>query len=541
MKGWVSGLPRYLFGFYCFLTLYISGSLVAQDLFVSGFNGNTIARCQVDGPSCENLVQGGSGGLAGPHSLTFGPDGLLYVTSFNGDQVLRYNPDTGAFVDVFVTTGSGGLNTPSAAVFGADGQLYVTGLNSQNVLRYDGTNGNFSDAFVTAGSGGLAGPESLAFGPDGNLYVLSGVNANVLRYDGDTGAFLDTFIAAGAGGMNDPHVMFFHTDGLLYITTFGNHKVLRFDGQSGAFVDVFVQDDPMTAEDESGGLRSAHGAGFGPDGNLYVASFGTNGVMRYNGETGAFLDVVLGASEGVAGPIGLAFNEAPEPVTRLLFPWVSNNQGFESIVVVNNLGQTEATITLTARREDGPEEQMERVIPSGGFLKESAASLFPELGFGAGYTILLESPQGQLRGRWVTNNLAAASGRSPSQGVAIRLPGEGESPSVRMGQSILFGFLPISENLISAPVVVNAGAAPTDVTLRFFNETGELVLTDEDSLRNLEPMRPFARVANDLVPQGSGDLYLIATSQDQLLTGVAFVFNTGAEPAIGNVSAVDDP
>src|SRR3990170_1183036 len=88
-------------------------------------------------------------------------------------------------------------------------QLFVTSFNSNEVLRYDGTTGAFIDAFVTAGSGGLDVPVGLVFGPDGNLYVSSGSTNEVLRYDGTTGAFIDAFVTAGSGGLDLPSFLIF--------------------------------------------------------------------------------------------------------------------------------------------------------------------------------------------------------------------------------------------------------------------------------------------------------------------------------------------
>jgi hypothetical protein len=94
--------------------------------------------------------------------------------------------------------------------FGPDGNLYVGGSYSSNVVRYDGTTGAYIDTFVAAGSGGLFAAQGLAFGPDGNLYVCSNFSHQILRYDGHTGAFLGTFVSAGSGGLNRPTYLLFH-------------------------------------------------------------------------------------------------------------------------------------------------------------------------------------------------------------------------------------------------------------------------------------------------------------------------------------------
>src|SRR5436309_1465529 len=95
---------------------------------------------------------------AGPAAAQ--PDVLV---SGNGNtQVKRYNGVTGGFVANFAS----GLNAPSSMTYGPDGNLYVSSLNSAEVLRYNGLTGASMGAFVTAGSGGLAHPFGLKFGPD---------------------------------------------------------------------------------------------------------------------------------------------------------------------------------------------------------------------------------------------------------------------------------------------------------------------------------------------------------------------------------------
>src|SRR5262245_42473517 len=84
--------------------------------------------------------------------------------------------------------------------------LLVTNVEKHNVLRYDANTGAFVDEFVTRGSGDLNYVWAAVFGPhDGNFYVSSGhrhskgegTTKAVLRYDRTTGAFLDEFVAQG--------------------------------------------------------------------------------------------------------------------------------------------------------------------------------------------------------------------------------------------------------------------------------------------------------------------------------------------------------
>lgn len=220
--------------------------------------------------------------------------------------------------------------------------------------------------------------------------------------------------------------------------------------------------------------------------------------------------------------------------SKLLYAWISNNDLFESILIVNNPAAAAAAVTLTATRANGESAVVQRTVPARGFLRESAADLFPTLG--SGYTLLLESDSPDLRGRWVTNNLQSTggSGQSPSQAVAVDL--NNLTANETIGNEILFGFLPSSDGFISAPVVVNVGAANTDISLRFYDRNGALI--GNSVINDVAPYVPIARVASDLLDIPA-DAYMIASASSGNLTGVNFVFNEARESAMGNVSRVN--
>ena len=67
----------------------------------------------------------GSGGLDQVDGVAFSPSGHLLVSSHRTDSILRYEGDTGDFVDVFVGSASGGIDGPGPMTVRRDGNVYV--------------------------------------------------------------------------------------------------------------------------------------------------------------------------------------------------------------------------------------------------------------------------------------------------------------------------------------------------------------------------------------------------------------------------------
>ena len=62
---------------------------------------------------------------------------------------------------------------------------------------------------------------------------------SVVRFDADTGQCLGTLVESGAGGLDTPTAMALGPDGDLFITSFVTDDVRRFDGATGADLGVF--------------------------------------------------------------------------------------------------------------------------------------------------------------------------------------------------------------------------------------------------------------------------------------------------------------
>lgn len=242
---------------------------------------------------------------------------FLYVSSRATHEVLRFDSDTGDFVDAFVTAGSGGLDEPSGLTFGPDGNLYVASRASREVLRYDGATGAFIDTFVppmtlVPGTALFVGvPYGIEFGPDGNLYATtsSSTGANLIRYDGQTGDFIDHLVSMppSVPGFQD---LEFGPDGNVYVTAWG-FGVLRFDGSTFGFVDLFIASTPSGTAPPPDAADVPLGLEFGFDGRLYVHTIGGESVKRYDGTSGAFFDLFFFSSALMGGsvspPAGITF------------------------------------------------------------------------------------------------------------------------------------------------------------------------------------------------------------------------------------------
>jgi outer membrane protein assembly factor BamB len=302
------------------LVLVVAERAAAQPRTIDGFLVSGYASAAVHAYSATDGTPLGTLGTGtavnGAQSLTHGPDGKLYVAAEELDSILRFDGASGAFLDAFVADDpgtpqdeSGGIQKPTSAIFGPDGHLYVGSFDGDDVRRFDGASGAFLDVFVAAGSGGLNGPDcGMTFGPDGHLYVPSFNSNRVLRYDGASGAFLDVFVTPAEGNLSRPRMLRFRSDGTLFVSSWGNGRILRYD-LAGVFKGVFAS-----------GIPTPTGFAFDPDsGDMLVTSDNASTVRVLDDLTGAQLPILVAAGGG--GLVGGTFLEFfPDRELRLARP-----------------------------------------------------------------------------------------------------------------------------------------------------------------------------------------------------------------------------
>jgi sugar lactone lactonase YvrE len=215
-------------------------------LFVASQEGTGSPPCA---SGCVQAFDAGNGKLLGflqppdqlaasfhPRGVVIGPDELLYVSNDPqlgglGGQILRYDPETQRFKDIFVNDDtcippatSCDFNRPEGLVFGPDGNLYVTSfrrdaMDTDKILIFAGPAKSNRGAFireivldqVSSDPTQRAFAQALLFGPQGFLFVpitgpslfLNGFRGrytgDVRRYNVQTNSFT-VFVTSGGSG-----------------------------------------------------------------------------------------------------------------------------------------------------------------------------------------------------------------------------------------------------------------------------------------------------------------------------------------------------
>jgi DNA-binding beta-propeller fold protein YncE len=299
----------------------------SPDLYVSGFFASSVyryygPRSAHRGPNPAPSHPGAvyaQAVLRRPWGIAFGPDGHAYVANISGatPAIVRvdgpFSATPGAVRDFVI----GGAFFDLA--FGPDGNLYAAGRGP--IRRFDLRTGEQIDEFTHGHD--LAETRGIAFGPDGLLYVsnydscsmgptgCTTPRGEIVRFDALSGDFVDVLLSSGQNGLVWPWKIAFSATGELLVVNWSPsaNNVLAIRTRRRQPHDIRRQPLP------EGGVFIARDAwsplylAVGPDGNVYVSDStgaGNDGtILRFDGATGAFMDVFVEGIEG--GPRGIAF------------------------------------------------------------------------------------------------------------------------------------------------------------------------------------------------------------------------------------------
>ena len=228
------------------------GVLYTADFGYEGHVGDTVFRVSSDGAVEEFATSELMDSLTGN---TFGPDGVLYQSSFGSGNILTIGQD--GSVELLTDE----LRGPTAIVVTEDGRVFAEDCRRNTVYEV------FSDGSVEnfASGAGMNCPNGMTIDPDGNLYVVSFSAGFMQRItpDGDI-EVIHRFPGPNA------HVVYW--EGYLFVTARLDRRVYRYDLDSAEV--VVIAGTGEDGIDDGPGPQATFGRpnaiAVGSDGTLYI-------------------------------------------------------------------------------------------------------------------------------------------------------------------------------------------------------------------------------------------------------------------------------
>ena len=274
------------------------------ELFVASFTLNHVVRLRwVSGKRAQYKVFVKGRELDGPVGMAL-DDESLFIASFTNDVVLRVNATDGALLGRIGDETT--LDCPEGIAFSPDGRLFVASFLLPHLSVFDPQSGAYLGRFGSLAvsreltqpapamprAPKLAGAEDLAFDLNGDVHVSAYYSNAVYKFNGTNGAFAYTY---GKGLVHGPVGMACdHATGNIFVASYKDNQVLRFTSD-GQFVGVAAGAEKGSADGGHSQRRSSKrartisspsGLAFAEDGTLWVASYTTGAVTRFNSSYG---------------------------------------------------------------------------------------------------------------------------------------------------------------------------------------------------------------------------------------------------------------
>ena len=204
------------------------------------------------------LVTGAT--ISGANGMAFSKDGLLYVASVLGSEMIVLNPDTGQVVKRF--TRADGVEGPDDVAFAADGAFYWTSILTGEVAGFRADGSRVTAARLTAGV------NPITFSDDGRLFVAQCFFGDKLYEVDPNGIKEARLISDKLGPRCGLNGMDWGPDGRLYGPRWFRGEVVSFDVDAGTF------------RTEASGFEVPAAVKFDSKGRLHVLDTAAGTVIR---------------------------------------------------------------------------------------------------------------------------------------------------------------------------------------------------------------------------------------------------------------------
>ena len=219
-----------------------SGQASAQT-FPAGYlylaTSDGIIELDEQGSSVRTIDVGGQ-----VNGVAFGPNGNLYATVFDQDEVVEVSPD-----GTVVMTISSVTSQPFGLAVGRGGCLLVTTWLNDNVQVFASDGGSLTPF----GAGTMNGGAGLTFGPAGHVFACSSTANRIVELGAD-GSDLGTLTSGTVLGPRD-----------VVVTSYGTLLIGTWDSNA-----LFQTDMAGTVLNSDTSTSAPQAIAMGPDGLLYV-------------------------------------------------------------------------------------------------------------------------------------------------------------------------------------------------------------------------------------------------------------------------------